>query len=283
MTVYKEWDEIVSDDLLPPYVTVTLYKDVNNNGELDSSDTPVIGSDGKNMSAQLKKGNWSYTWDNLEPDVNYVVKEEYPPGYEFKSLDITNTFTNLVSYGNKVAPNSEQEFHLRDNSLLLVKPTNSTGDGKYVLWSPVNLNLTTTEIEGIVDSIKSKITGAGSIGNKGVTYEYGTTQLNGITLEKDSEEGWNLKFNKTCSWSLFWAFQYDRTQNVTLTNTLDTDYKISVDVQKKWEGDYLSEDRPSNITVQLYQNNIAYGSPVVIKEKMENGNIRFLIFHITVR
>ena len=268
VSVHKVWDEIVSDDLLPPYVTVTLYKDVNNNGELDNNDTPVIGSDGKNMSAQLKKENWSYTWDNLEPDVNYVVKEEYPPGYEFKSLGITNAITDLVLYSNKVAPNREQDFHLKGNSLLLVKPTNSTSDGEYVLWSPINLNLTATEIEGIIDSIKNQITGAGSIDNKGVTYEYGTTQLNGITLEKDNNGGWNLKFEKTSSWSLFWAFQYDRTQNVTLTNTLDTDYEISVGVQKKWEGD-SSEDRPSDITVQLYQNNIAYDSPVVIKE--ENG------------
>ncbi len=263
VTVHKEWDEIVSDDLLPPYVTVTLYKDVDNDGELNNTDTPVIGSDGNYMSAQLKGENWSYTWDNLEPDVNYVVKEEYPPGYKFLSLDISNTITNLNLYSEKNAPNKVKTFQLKDNSLLLVKPTGSTGEGEYILWSPINLNLSQTEIDRIVEQINKSLTGSGSIGNKGVTYQYGDTSLNGVTLTNNQAEGWTLQFAESCTWSLFWAFQYDRTQTITLTNTLDTDYKISIDVTKVWEGDH-EQNRPESVTVQLFKNESLYKEEVVI-------------------
>ena len=263
VTVHKEWDEIVSDDLLPPYVTVTLYKDVDNDGELNNTDTPVIGSDGNYMSAQLKGENWSYTWDNLEPDVNYVVKEEYPPGYKFLSLDISNTITNLNLYSEKNAPNKVKTFQLKDNSLLLVKPTGSTGEGEYILWSPINLNLLQTEINKIVEQINNSLTGSGSIGNKGVTYQYGDTSLNGVTLTNNQAEGWTLQFAESCTWSLFWAFQYDRTQTITLTNTLDTDYKISIDVTKVWEGDH-EQNRPESVTVQLFKNESLYKEEVVI-------------------
>ena len=272
VTVNKQWDDIVDHTLIPSYITINLYEDVNSNGEFDEgTDTAVTDSNNQPYSIQLPKSEgseddkWSHTWSNLKPDTNYVVEEKYPPGYELLESEITNNLTDFVLYGsNKFAPNSTTEFHLKDNSLLLIKPTNSNGDGKYILWSPIDLKLSENEITNIVGSIKTKITGAGSIENKGVIYKYGEIEHLGIALTKGNPSGWDLIFRQTSDWSLFWAFQYDRTQTITLTNTLDTDYEISVDVAKVWEGGN-EQNRPENVTVQLLKNSSPEKEVVISK------------------
>ena len=268
VTVTKDWEGIVTNDLKPPYITVTLYKDVNMNGILDEAvDTPVLGQDGRPLTAQLTADGWTKTWSGLEPDTDYVVKEEYPPEYQFVSSSSSNTITRLELQGDKNSPNSTTKFELKGNSLLLVKQTGSAGGG-YFLWSPIDLKLSEEEISSIKTKIlTSGISGAGNLSGSQLTYQWGTSGFQGISLaESENGEGWILSFDATSTWSLFWRFVYDRTQAITITNTLDTTYKISVDVEKKWINDD-PENRPANVTVQLYKNNEPCEDEIIVLDE----------------
>ena len=57
---------------------------------------------------------------------------------------------------------------------------------------------------------------------------------------------------------------------VTVTNGINPDYKIDLTVRKEWRGPETEVEIYENITVQLYQNETPYGSPVTI-EKNESG------------
>ena len=264
VTVKKSWDENVTDELKPPYIKVTLYKDTNWNGEWDANDEPVLGIDGKLLSAQLKGEDWTHTWSALEPDTDYVVMEEFPAGYEFVQLTSTNEITNVELQGEKNSPNSTTQFNLGKNNLLLVKQTASAGGG-YFLWSPIDLKLTSEELEDVKGLIlNSGLTGAGSLEKENLTYIHGKDEFQGISLEK-TNDGWKLAFDGTSTWSLFWRFVYDRSQNITIENKLDEDYQISIEVQKQWKGDDPNS-RPENVTVQLYQNETPYGVEIVLSE-----------------
>lgn len=258
--VTKSWKDAKQYEV-PEYVNVTLYQDVNSDGVFNEDiDTLVAGMETKALNAD---NDWTCEWTNLPADVDFVVKETYPEGFELFQTTITNSITAVEPIGEKNSPNSSTVFNLGKNNILLVKETSNSG---YFLWTPRNLGLTQTEINKIVQLIKPKLTGAGNLGNN-VIYKYGDNVSGGISLSKN-DSGWTLSFSKTSTWSLFWNFSYNRVQHIHLENTVDNDLKTKIELEKIWQGDTQAE-RPESITVQLYKNGVKEGSPIVVTHKQD--------------
>ena len=57
-----------------------------------------------------------------------------------------------------------------------------------------------------------------------------------------------MAFAGTSVWSMFWNFQYDRTENISLVNQIDEDLTTEVKVDKEWRG---GNDSRQNVTVEL--------------------------------
>lgn len=245
---------------IPEYVDVTLYEDVNENGQFEEDiDKLVQGMETKRLS---EANGWTDGWNNLPADTDYVVKETFPEGFKLFKTTISNSITAVDPIGDKNSPNSSTVFNLGKNNILLVKETSNSG---YFLWTPRDLGLTKTEINKIVAMIKPHLTGAGNLGNN-VTYKFGDSNSGGISLGKNND-GWTLSFAATSTWALFWNFSYTRLENIYLDNTIDDDLKINIPVEKIWQGDTESE-RPDEITVQLYKNGVEEGDPVQITRRM---------------
>lgn len=254
--VTKEWDESLGSYELPSYVEVTLYKDVNSNGELDESDEWLDEYATQKLTAD---NNWTAEWKNLPADTNYVVEEEYPPGYELIKTHIDNKFDEIVKVGGRLTPNSNPKHNIGRNNIILVKETGN----HYFLWTPVDLKLDADDIEEIVAVLNNLgLEGAGNLNSDNISYKYGPSEQGGIHLNPN-ENGWTLSFDASSDWAMFWNFSYTRTQVIELTNSLDSDAVISLWVEKLWIGDSL-QDRPESITVQLYQNGKEYRAPVII-------------------
>lgn len=267
VTVKKEWENM-SDIPLPEYVDVYLYKDVNHNGEWDDGDTDM-GYE----SVRLQEPTWSAEFQSVPGDTDYVLKEVYPPGYEQIRTTSDNSFDQITDINGRHTPNSTSEFNFGVNNFLLVKETQGNG---YFLWTPVQLNFDEEDLEEIKNKIATlNLEGAGGFESKTLTYKYGTVDVDGISLEQQPNgSGWHLSFSGTSVWSMFWTLSYHRTQQITLTNSIDKDALTSVRVEKKWKGDNLYS-RPENVTVQLYKNDIPEGDPVVLDFSSKRWNHTF--------
>lgn len=260
VSVQKKWQDMAGVPI-PEYVDVYLYKDENQNGKFDEgTDTPMIGYEAIRLSS--KENNWSGKWDNLPGDTDYVLKEVYPPGYEQVKTEYDNSFDSIAQVGERNTPNNNVVFNIGVNNLLLVKETGN----HYFLWSPMDLKLDKADISYIVGEIKELgLQGAGNL-DSNLSYRYGVDNYNGdISLDR-LDNGWKLSFHGKDTWSMFWTFQYHRTQGITLTNSLDKDAYTSVRVKKEWRGD-TPDTRPDSVTVQLYKNGIAEDAPVVLNSE----------------
>ena len=253
--VNKTWDDSEKYDL-PPYITVTLYEDTNADGKWDSGDTKLTGYEEKKLN---EDNNWSAQWSGLPADTNYIVKETYPVGYEeYKPVSITNEFDGIAQVGDRIRFNNTLEFKIGQSKFLFIKRT----DG-YSLWTPTNLNLSASDIKNVGDAIKDlKLNGAGGFYPENLEYMWGE-QTGRISLVKQND-GWKLTFGDTSMWSMFWVFDYTRTQSIRLTNTLDSDAVTSVNVEKVWDDGGNSSSRPTNVTVKLYQDGNPYNSTEVV-------------------
>lgn len=251
VTVKKTWaEEQKYSDLIPDRIEIQLYEDCNRDGKYDAMDKLVEkDANGKPITPEvdLKKDGWTYTWSNLPADKDYVITESYPDGFKWETTEYSNTISNLKKL-NRVTKCSNTSFNLGKNNMLLVKKTNNDG---YFLWSVYNLGLTDTQIEQIAQEIMSmNLEGSGNLNLDNLEYDWGITEEDhGIQLT-ETASGWNLKFDKTSVWSQFWNFQYDRTENVQLINTIKINEITSLKVNKEWyDGEYGF--RPKSITVKL--------------------------------
>ena len=252
------------EELVPESIQVTLYADNNHNGVKDEGDTIVTtNAAGTTITSTVtlsKETGWTYTWKNLPADTDFVLEEVYPEGFEWKTTSYVNKIQNLT-YLDRTTTCAKQSFDLGKNNMLLVKRT----DG-YSLWTAYNLGLTAQEIREIAAEIQSiSLPGAGNLNLDNLDYIYGTSIPGANITLTPTESGWNLKFGKTSVWAQFWNFQYDRTEQIHLENQIDGDFKTQVTVNKVWlDENYIN--RPDTITVQLMQNDKAYGDPVVISK-----------------
>lgn len=257
--VTKSWKDFNQYEI-PEYVDVTLYEDTNANGKFDEGiDTLVDGMETKRLSAS---NSWSCEWTNLAADTDFVVEETYPEGFELIETTISNSITAVDLISAKNSPNSSTVFNLGKNNILLVKKTSNSG---YYLWTPRDLGLTKKQIDAIVELMKPALTGAGNLGNN-ITYQYGNNSEEGISVSQNDVD-WTLSFSDTNVWSLFWDFSYTRVQDIHLENTIDRDLKTQISMKKVWQGDSELE-RPDTITIQLYKNGVAEGSPVEVDKGM---------------
>lgn len=249
VTINKSWyEEEKYSALIPDSITVTLYQDVNHNGEYDTNDTIVTeDANGSPISAEVtitKINNWQYVWNNLPADTDYVVKETYPNGFEWKTTKYSNELSNFQELG-RVTSCKNTRFNLGKNNMLLIKKT----DGNYYLWTVYDLKLTDDQIKEIAAKLKEfKLNGSGNLNLDNLQYDWGISSEDaGITLSK-TEAGWQLAFAGTSVWSMFWNFKYDRTEHISLINQIDDDLKTEVNVNKEWRG---GNDSRQNVTVEL--------------------------------
>ena len=264
VTVDKTWDTSQGKYEFPEYVTVTLYEDVNRNGELDESDELVTGV----SSIQLNAINgWQGQWNNLPGDTDFVVEEEYPEGYKLKTTESVNDITDVV-YIDRTETCRNLTWNLQKNNMLVTKK-----GSEWVIWTLYDLNLSEDEEKQVVRWVANKVNG-------NMVYEY-TTFASGeggfgensdIKLVDMGGGDWQLQFGHSSTWSMFWYFKYDRTQAITLKNEIIPEYKTSLNVSKVW-----SDNNPSGLTVeiQLLQNGKPYtvnGSEVKITLTGENNS-----------
>lgn len=257
VTIKKEWDQTGRsyEELIPESIDVELYKDnkndpvTENHGQWDGNDIKVtLDVNRSPIEAEVtlsKSQGWTYTWENLEGDVDYVVKETYPDGFKWKTTEYVNSLDNY-QYVDRVQNCNNMTFNLGRNNMLLVKKGSD-----YVIWTPHNLSLSQEELNKIANSsVIQSLEGVGTTGT--LTYEYGIQQdENGITL-KPTDTGWVLEFDKKSAWSQFWCLRYSRTENIQLKNTIDEEYKTSITVNKVWKG--IGADLvPETIKVKLKQ------------------------------
>ena len=248
VTVTKTWDEEAKyADLIPDSIIVTLYEDTNHNQKYDSGEPAVTkDANGNTISAQttLSKDNWTHTWSNLPADTDFVITETYPEGFEWKTTEYSNDLSNLIKL-DRVTSCKNTEFNLGKNNMLLVKKTENDG---YFLWSVYDLKLTDAQIQEIAQVIMNmNLEGSGNLNLNNLGYDWGITQEDhGITLS-ETDTGWHLEFDKTSVWSQFWNFQYDRTENISLVNQINSDLTTEVKVNKEWIG----KDPRDNVTVKL--------------------------------
>lgn len=266
LTVTKTWED-GTEDIRPDAINVTLYQDNNNNGIRDEGDTVATGI---TATVQLDEENkWTYTWSNLPADTNFVVEEsEVEAGdlEDFESnLELTSSFK--FSYLDRVTTCSNLTYLLGKNNMLLVKLTSNSG---YLLWTPINLGLSDAEVQAISNSIKQmSLPGSGNLSDVNLSYIWGTTDstyTNGITLSQ-TDTGWELDFGASSNWAQFWNLQYDRTIAAGIENTLKN--TIDIPVEKQWSGDMQMWENVKYITVQLYRNNEACGTPVNISKNQD--------------
>ena len=251
VTVKKTWqDSEEYAGLIPKSLKVTLYEDVNHNQEFDEEDQIVTGI---TSTVQLTpdpdpKKAWTHTWSGLPGDKDFVVVEECPEGFKQLETTIENDITDVEKIGKKVTPNSSTKFNLGENNFLLVK---TTGNDAYFLWTAYDLKLSDEEIVEIATRLEGNLDGgSGNFNPQNVRYEHG--DVGGTIALTQTKDGWQLKFLNTSIWSMFWRFTYSRVENIELTNTIDKDQKIAIDVNKVWGGD-TPETRPGKITIQLYE------------------------------
>lgn len=260
LTVTKTWADGTTEEIKPERIQVTLYVDENNNGVKDEGDTKY-GSSTITNPVYLTGENWTHTWTNLPEDTNFVVEETPVEGFtsttsqsssfEFKYLDRTTSCSEIL-------------YDLGKNNMLLVKLTSNSG---YILWTPIDLGLTDDEVDLIAETIKGmSLEGAGNLELGNLIYAHGedSTYSSGVHLTQ-SENGWQLEFEKKSNWAQFWNLQYDRTIQSGITNTPDTDKEVSITVNKQW---MVEEDEtlPESITVQLYYRD-ASGNEIAVEDK----------------
>lgn len=241
VTVTKTWNEEDKySDLIPEYIEVTLYEDINRNQSYDEGDKLVVNDALGNKieaTAKLTEDGWTHTWSNLPADTDFVIKETYPEGFEWKTTEYSNSLSNLKKLG-RVTSCKNTSFNLGKNNMLLVKNTSNDG---YFLWSVYDLKLTDAQIREIAaDIMNMGLEGAGSLDLDKLSYDWGITLADGGITLTQNDDGWNLKFDKTSVWSQFWNFQYDRTENISLVNQIDHDLETEVTVAKSW-GNYQGD------------------------------------------
>ena len=247
VTVKKTWaEEQKYSDLIPDRIEIQLYEDCNRNGKYDEKDKLVENDANGNPitpEVDLEKDGWTFTWANLPADKDYVITESYPDGFKWETTKSTNTIDELKSL-DWVQSCKNVKFNLGKNNMLLIKKT----DG-YYLWTVYDLGLTTEEIQKIANIIKNlNLQGSGDLKPEDwnqIKYAYGISESDGIEISTTST-GYTLNFNHKSVWSMFWNFQYNRTQNINLVNTIDEDFKTEVTVKKRWQG-----EEGENVTVEL--------------------------------
>lgn len=265
VTVDKEW-KVPTGYELPKYVTVTLYQDKNSDGKYSEGDVQVSGYESKKLEADT----WHAEWTNLPGDVDYVVKEEFPPGYTMINPIVDNELTEITKIGDKHSPNNETIFDIGKNNILFIKLANNAGtqydkNTKFLLWTPTNLNLT-DDIETILKQISPQLNGDGNPTVKNTQYVYGNQA--GIVTIKSNDKGWKLDFEGESAWALFWRFSYLRTQQIQITNVVDEESRFSIPVEKQWIGATDEELINNQVKIQLYlqkeSGDVPYGEPITL-------------------
>ena len=247
VTVDKTWDDSQGDYELPKYVTVTLYEDVNRNGEWDENDDLVSGVSPIQLNAS---NSWHGKWENLPGDTDFVVQEEYPEGYKLKITESVNDITN-VAYIDRIETCKNLNWDLQKNNILVTKKGSD-----WVIWTLHDLELSNDEKEEVIGWIQEKVNGNMEFNKTEFAFgEGGFGENSDIKLVDIGDGDWQLQFGHSSTWSMFWYFKYDRTQEITLTNEIIPDYKTSLNVTKVW-----SDNNPSGLTVeiQLLQNDKPY-------------------------
>ena len=222
-----------------------MYQDKNHNGVKDAQDT-VVKINGADATVELNNGNrWTYTWNNLPADMDYVVEETAVNAGELDDFEVmytlSDTISNIQSVG-KLNGCKGKVYNIGQNNMLLMERE----EAGYILWTPIDLKLDGEEVTDIATEIETLNPG---IDLSGLKYVFGPSVLQGVTVTS-IENGWKLSFSGESSYVQFWDLKYDRTFSAEIDNKLK-EKTIDIPVEKKWvvkEGESL----PESVTVQLF-------------------------------
>ncbi len=248
VTVTKEWnDKDNQDGIRPADIQIQLYADgaakgnavtlnADNNWTHTWTELPVNkkGENGENGIAI------EYTVDELGTDklkeIGYTKEEEITGDAE-NGYTITNTHTPAETQVTvtKVWEDAENQDNLRPTEITVQLYAGEKAEGKAVTLNVAN-NWTYTWTELPVNAAGKEI--AYTVKETNVTNGYTpTTEVTG-----DAVNGYT----------------------VTITNT-HTPAVITVDVTKVWkDGENVDNIRPTEVTVELYADDVAQGDPVTL-------------------
>lgn len=252
VSVTKTWKNSEKYDL-PDSIEVTLYEDIDQNGKVDTTDK-VIGKDVLNA-----ENNWNKTWNGLDGNKQYIVEEKYPDGYQQVSVTQSNSVKDIKVVSKDVGVQKSLKYRIGENNLVLAKSNN-----KYVIWTAVDLNLNNSQKQAVINEI-NELNLTSKLTTNQVNFVYGS---DGVEYTPDKAQG-TLSFSGS-AWESFSVMTYARNIDVQMVNTLDTDKKTSLTVEKAWVGDN-EETRPDSITVELMKNGVETGETATIKAD-KNGN-----------
>ena len=270
VTVNKKWvDQDKYSEYIPESIEVTLYEDVNHSGKYEEGTDRKVkyDNDGSVLdSVHLTADNkWTYTWINLPGDVDYVVKEECPEGFEWDITETTNVIEKFTGW-KRETPCSQMEFPLGKNNAIVVKD----GD-QYYLWTKYNLQIEVDENSKVLDEMLIGEINKIVKGNvKDLYYQYGkdaeVLKKVGISITEAADGAWKLKFGATSAWAWFYMLQYTRSESIALENRIDLEDRTEVAVNKQWLG-----GQEKYVTVQLYINGKPSYKPEHIVRLDENN------------
>lgn len=252
VSVTKTWKNSEKYDL-PESIEVTLYEDIDQNGKVDTTDK-AIGKD-----VLKAENNWNKTWNGLDGNKQYVVEEKYPDGYQQVSVTQSNSVKDIKVVSKGVGVQKSLKYRIGENNLVLAK-----SNDKYVIWTAVDLNLNSNQKRAVINEINN-LNLTSKLTTNQVTFVYGS---NGVVYTPDGAQG-TLSFSGS-AWESFSVMTYARNIDVQMVNTLDTDKKTTLTVEKAWVGDN-EETRPDSITVELLKNGVETDETATIKAD-KNGN-----------
>ena len=254
VTVEKTWkDKNSYSDLIPEGLEVTLYEDTDSSGAYNEADQEVTqdvnGEEIQSTVSLSKKENWKHTWYDLSPEKKYFVVETLPDGFQqVGETQYTKSIGDLT-YIDYLERCIGVSFNIGKNNALLIQKN----DESYAFWTYENLELSSESISQILEAVDTENAPDNIDWNlENISYISGA-ETSGITAVK-GENGYTLTFDNTIA--KIWSFSYTETNKATIVNTIDTNSKTSLKVQKEWEQDAYIEGY--EVKVQLVQD----GKPV---------------------
>ena len=237
--VKKLWEDSDNQDgTRPDNVNVTLFKKVD--GIKQAIDTVELN----------KSNNWAKEWNNLPKyengkEITYTVEETVPNGYEAKYSDDTFTITNKYTPGtvsksvNKEWIDNDNQDGIRPDEVTVQLYANGVAYGDAVKLN--KNNAWTYTWSGLPEKENGKT----------INYEVKETKIGNVIVNANNANNY--------------AVDYKINENNTVITNTHIPEKIQKTVEKRWVSENDEEEnRPSNVTVQLYADGVAVGESVIL-------------------
>ncbi|MBQ8559623.1 MAG: Cna B-type domain-containing protein [Tyzzerella sp.] len=278
ITVNKKWAGVTGNNI-PDSIQIQLYQ----NGVKFGVPTTLT----KTACATDDETTWSYTFTGLPKSSDGTVENQYV--YTVKELSVTaGADTETVDEQNNTVGDYTVSYSA--DSLTITNTLNA-GDNKVKTTYPVTKNwinadgqipdsITIQLMQSGVDAKSKDLTNANAVSGNDAQWQYTFTGLRKYTDNGISKYVYTAKETKIETINVetkdgqlkagdFFVTYTQQNKDATIINnrlaTVNVDKElIDYPVEKVWldkDGNPLTENLPETITVQLYQDDAAYGAP----------------------